>query len=159
MLPVLSACNQTDDVIDIFTGKTWKLTSIFYDKGNKDDVCMDYWANDAAYQASVKLLNTSGNFTINFTGAEMDGDVTGTYSGRSAGSAISGQWQANGKNNYFNISNATGGSGGDVLGQAYIDGLANADKYDGDTNGNLRIYFKDKAGTRRFLLFHINTDK
>ena len=25
-LPVLSACDQEDDVIDIFTGKTWYMT-------------------------------------------------------------------------------------------------------------------------------------
>ena len=27
-LPVLSACDQEDDVIDIFTGKTWYMTYI-----------------------------------------------------------------------------------------------------------------------------------
>ena len=30
-LPVLSACDQEDDVIDIFTGKTWYMTYIAVD--------------------------------------------------------------------------------------------------------------------------------
>lgn len=34
-VPVLSACEQEDDVIDIFTGKTWYMTYIAVEGQNK----------------------------------------------------------------------------------------------------------------------------
>ena len=36
-VPVLSACDQEDDVIDIFTGKTWYMTYIAVE-GQKQNV-------------------------------------------------------------------------------------------------------------------------
>ena len=39
-LPVLSACDQEDDVIDIFTGKTWYMTYIAVEGQNK---MYDFW--------------------------------------------------------------------------------------------------------------------
>ena len=65
LLPALSACNHTDDVIDIFTGKTWTLTGIFYDQGS-NDWCMDYWNNEEAWETSSKLLSKAGHFTLPF---------------------------------------------------------------------------------------------
>lgn len=156
LLPILSACNQTDDVIEIFTGKKWKLTGIYYDKGSKPDACMDYWSNNEAWEASNKLFEKEGTFIITFSGVE-DGDIgLGEYNGYATSSSIKGSWQADGKNNSFNVSGqANPGSNEDILGKAYINALINADKYEGDTS-NLRIYFEDKnKKDRRYLMFHV----
>lgn len=156
LLPVLSACNQTDDVIEIFTGKTWKLTGIYYDNKSKPEPCLDYWNNDEAWKTSNKLLNKAGNFTIRFTGIENGNRGEGEYEGYATNSGIKGKWVANGDNNAFQITEQ-GGPGGseDVLAKAFINGLINANKYGGDTN-NLRIYFEDKGkNDRRYLMFHV----
>ena len=55
-LPLFSGCNQEVDVLDIFTGKTWKLTGIFHDKGINPSLCTDYWNSDAAKEASDELF-------------------------------------------------------------------------------------------------------
>lgn len=157
ILPFLSGCNDSDDVLSIFTQGKWKLTSIFYDKGSKKQVCEDYWGNEASKEASMDLLDQKANFTITFNGAELDDGVQGSYTGRAAGSNISGEWFAEGKHNAFNVYNQSAPDNKeDVLGKAFINALRNAYKYDGDTNGNLRIYFEDKdRKDKRFLLLHI----
>lgn len=156
LLPVFSACNQSDDVIEIFTGKTWKLTNIFDSKGH---VCIDEYfltVSPDVKQESFKKWNQKGNLTINFTGVEVDDGITGTYNGRAINSTISGNWQADGKNNsFFTSGQAEPGSGEDILGKVYIKALINAYKYQGDTAGNLTIYFEDKERKdKRYLLFH-----
>lgn len=157
LLPVLSACDQTDDVIEIFTGKTWKLTGIFYDKG-RNNLCKDYWNDnqdemDASYNLSKK---NSTYCTINFTGI-ANGDLgQGGYEGYATNSGIKGKWVADGKNNSFQITEQRNPDNSeDVLGKAFINGLIKAYKYEGDIN-NLRIYFEDKdKKDRRFLMFHV----
>lgn len=156
LLPMLSACNQEDDVIEIFTGKTWRLNFIIDSKG---DNCTDsYFTNvtDAIWKASMDKLSEGRNFTINFSGAEIDGDVIGTCDGWATTTAISGNWQANGKNNSFKITGQDGpGDNEDLLGKVFINALINAYKYEGDTAGNLTIYFEDKnlKAKRALVLF------
>jgi hypothetical protein len=151
LLPALGACNQTDDVIKIFTGKTWKLTNV-NDGGG--DCTREYFSNEAQWEESMKLLSDKGNFVITFTGAEVNGEVIGTYLGRAARTAISGKWKANGENNAFSISEqAEPSNSEDVLGRVFIRALINAYKYEGDTAGNLTIYFKE-SGTEKYLLLY-----
>lgn len=159
LLPILSACNQSDDVIEIFTKNKWKLTGVFYDKGNKGndpEWCMDYWNdNQAAWEASNKIFKKDDTFIIVFSGVEDGDEVIGSYNGYAANSSIKGNWKANGKNNSFSTSGqAAPGGNEDILGKAYINALINADKYEGDVN-NLRIYFEDpQKKDRRYLMFH-----
>ena len=86
-----------------------------------------------------------------------DGDLgMGEYSGYATSSGIKGKWEANGKNNKFTIYNqANPNNNEDKLAKAFINGLINAYKYEGDTY-NLRIYFEDKERKdKRFLMFHV----
>ena len=155
LLPVLGACSQTDDVIKIFTGKSWKLTNI-NDSGG-EDCTRGYFSNEAQWEESMKLLSEKGNFVITFTGAEVDGEVIGAYNGRTARAAISGKWKANGKNNAFEISGqAAPGNSEDVLGKVFVHALINAYKYEGDTAGNLTIYFKENRADKYLLLYANN---
>jgi hypothetical protein len=154
VLPALGACNQTDDVIKIFTGKTWKLNTINDSKGN---CTREYFSSSAQWDASMKLLSEEGNFVITFTGAEIDGEVIGAYGGRAAGAAISGKWKANGENNAFTISEqADPGDNGEVLSRVFIRALINAYKYEGDTAGNLTIYFKEGIADKYLLLYNVH---
>lgn len=149
-LLLLGGCSKSDDVLDIFTQGTWKLTNIFDKPGNPHD----YWPSEEAHKASMALLEQPANFTITFTGAPMEDAIEGTYNGRSAKTGISGKWTANGKNNHFEtIGQADPSPNEDVFGKAYINGLRNAYKYEGDTSGNLIIYFKD-GDFVRFMMFH-----
>lgn len=163
LLFVTSACDQSDDVIAIFaTQGNWKLTSVFYDNGKGTDVCIDYWNNDIeseSYKASMEQLKVGANFVLSFSGAEVEHEGIGTYTGRASRNPISGSWTANGKTGALSITNqAAPASNEDILGKVFVNALINAYKYEGDTNGNLRIYFLDKerANNKRFLLFHIS---
>lgn len=152
IVPFLQACDNTDDVAGIFTGKTWKMTGIYYKKHVEN--LYDFWnGNEAARAASVEKLNKSGNFIINFDGLEADGVISGSYSGRATSSNFSGGWRADGESNAFTSSNLSG-SDSDVLGQAFLNGIRAAYKYDGDYN-NLRLHYK-LGQEELFILFHVS---
>jgi hypothetical protein len=150
VLPALGACDQTDDVIAIFTGKTWKLNYV----GDRNGDCTRaYFSSPEQWEASMKLLSEKGNFTITFTGAEIDGTVVGAYGGRAAGQTFSGKWEANGKNNTFKTNQKDPDANEDLLGKVFINALKTAYRYEGDTNGNLTIHFKENNVSKYLLLY------
>lgn len=145
-LPFLSACNSTDDVGRIFTGKTWKLTGIWEEK--KPEM-VNLWSDEAQQNASMKLLEGKENFTVTFDGAEDKDLITGNFNGRGASSTFEGKWRANGESNEFSTSNfRQTGSESDILAKVYIEGLKSATRYSGDEN-NLYLYFTYENKTIR----------
>lgn len=152
-LPMLSACDQSDDVIDIFTGKTWKLTNIFDADGR---VCIeDYFVGVSSTIRENAMDNWAkeGNMVIQFISAvEVNGVVTGEYTGRAVRTTLSGKWETNGKTNAFSTNQGNPVAGEDILGTAFVNAWKNAYKYEGDTNGNLTIYFKEKNVDKYLLL-------
>jgi len=157
LLPTLSACDQTDDVLDIFTGKTWKLTNIFDSKGR---VCIDDYfigVSEKVKEESIKLWDKKDNFTLGFTGVEADGKAKGEYIGRGAHTTFSGKWEADGKSNAFSTNQGDPSGSEDLLAKVFINAIKNAYKYQGDTNGNLTIYFKEeKSNKDKYLLLYAN---
>ena len=62
LLPLLSGCDNEDDVIGIFTGKPWKLSRL----ANKDSNRQFYsglWKDEEAERKSRDFLKIEGNFT------------------------------------------------------------------------------------------------
>ena len=154
ILPILGGCNDEDDVIDIFTGKTWKLSFIASEGSYQQ---YNFWGDkgmnnqNPAYVSSMTALAQDGTFTLTFTGSDLVNNSTGgSFSGKAITANVSGTWKADGATNSLNISvegNPTEKS--DVLGAAFISGLRNATKYQGDKN-NLFIYYEE--GQRTFFL-------
>ena len=127
-LPVLSACDQEDDVIDIFTGKTWYMTYIAVEGQNK---MYDFWQNDQdAREKSFKTI-TGDNYTLVFEGANVNDVAIGTFSGKATSASVNGDWSANGDNRELKITIKNGGGtdGDKYLGKAFMDGLKSAFKY------------------------------
>lgn len=148
-LPFLSGCNDDDDVLGIFTDHTWRLTNIF-EKGKPENPYTGFW-NESEYEAYVKALNKSDNFTINFEGIEKSGVASGAFSGYATNSDVSGEWHAEASSNKMGI-DVKRSSNKDAAGREFIEGLKNAHSYDGDYH-NLRIHYK-KNGREFYLLFH-----
>lgn len=146
---MLSGCNEKDDVVSIFTDKTWKLTYIGV-KGTYGKM-FDFWNGDtAANENSIrKLQNNKEYFTVSFNGSEANGVISGAFSGQATSAEISGSWSADGSKRTFSTGNIRAGNDQDVLGRAFINGLRNAQSYSGDTE-NLYIYYKD--GQQEFFL-------
>ena len=88
MLLGFSACNNEDDVMDIFNDKTWKLSRITTEKG-KEQFYQGLWSNEAEEKASRELLKITENFTLNFNCADVNGEVTGTVSAHAVKANIS----------------------------------------------------------------------
>lgn len=147
---VANSCNDEDDVIDIFTGKTWYMTYIAADGQNR---MFDFWqGNEEARIKSIATLQ-GDNYTLRFLGTELANTVGGTFEGRATSASVGGDWNANGKSRDLRIMIKNGG-GTDrdpYLGTAFMHGLKNAIRYGGD-NKNLYIYYKDGAGTK-FMSF------
>ena len=148
LLPLLSSCDNEDDVIGIFTGKTWKLSRLT----NKDSNRQFYsglWQDEKAERKSREALKTEGNFTLNFEGTELDGELMGTsVNGQGINSSVNGTWSADGKSQSLNFNLKISGSAeSDALAKAFIAGLQNVYKYEGDAN-SLTLYFKDGPTTR-----------
>lgn len=154
LLPLLSACDEGDDVAQIFTGKTWKLTYIALEGQHKQ---FDFWNNDAeAQRRSMQLLEGEANFTLTFYGGDEKSEGAGEFDGVGANQQFSGRWNADGVSRELHISNisATAGSSEtDILARAFVNGLPNATSYSGDDQ-NLFIYYTD-GQTTKCMAFHI----
>lgn len=141
-LPLLCGCNNEDDVTEIFTGKLWKLSKI---SAEGSHLQINYWGADAegaAFQKSMALLKSGDNFTISFTGGEINNTVGGTFSGKGVTTTFNGKWLANGESHKLSMDTNLNGNETDVLAKAFINGLQNVIRYEGDAN-NLFIYFSD----------------
>ena len=150
LLPLLGGCDNGDDVIEVFTGKTWKLNVISLD-GQGD--WFDFWNGDSqARQASMNLRgsNSSATFTITFNGSDT-GEVTGgDFRAQGVNRSFSGTWSADGSSHTLSLTNVngTGNSETDVLARAFETGLRNTVRYSGDSQ-NLYIYYEDGETTKR----------
>lgn len=158
LLPSLSGCNNEDDVIGIFTGKTWKLTFIAAEGTRKQ---FNFWGEagmnpgNKAYTNSMDALSNDETFRLNFEGTDLNGTTGGSFNGRGITSSVSGFWNANGESHELKIKLDSKSSEKDVLAKAFITGLENAFKYDGDEK-NLYIYYKE-GQTTKFMAFHLFT--
>lgn len=151
MLPVFSGCNNEDDVVDIFTGRTWKLTFIAAEGSTKQ---FDFWnGNETARKSSMDALALKSTFILNFVGSDLSEFTGGQFTGQGIKAAITGDWKANGETNKLTVSGMrTTQSETDALAKAFITGLQNAIRYEGDNN-NLYIYYKE-GQTTKFLALH-----
>lgn len=150
LFPLLSGCNDSDDIAKIFLGKTWKLRDII--EGKKSS---DYWDGDKeAEAASRELMEQENNCTLKFSGTITGNTINkGTISGKAINNSFSGTWDVDGESRAFSTADITPSTDSDVLGQAFLYGLSHATSYSGDES-NLYIYFKE-GGKSKFLLLHI----
>lgn len=143
-LPLLSGCNDEDDVVNIFVGKTWKLSYIAAEGSNKQ---FDFWnGNEAAREKSLKALGETGNYVLNFVGSDMTNTTGGAFTGKAISALVDGKWTADGKTNTLKLSTKITGTESDLLAKAFLSGLQNAVSYKGDIN-NLFIYYKQGQTT------------
>jgi hypothetical protein len=139
-LSSLTACSSSDDVVAIFTGKKWKLSYIAAEGTTRR---YDFWQGDKeAEQNSMKLLGIENNFTLQFNGADMGSYIGGGFSARGVGSQPEGNWSADGNARTLTMQTTIKGSESDVFAKAFLTGLQNAFRYEGDTR-NLFIYYHD----------------
>lgn len=155
VLPFVSACDRSDDVIGIFTGKPWKLTYISK-AGSKKPALYDFWDNASSYQQAIKEMNKDGAYTIAFSGEETDDIAKGVFDGKLYALDYKGNWSADGKSNEFHASNVTGVAKA-LLDGYYMEGIKNATRYEGNYD-NLYLYYtyKDKSNKEieLCLVFH-----
>lgn len=152
LLPLLAGCNESDDVAEIFTGKTWKLTYIALDGQHQ---WFDFWdGNEDANQRSLKELEKGATFTVTFHGSDTEEIVGGEFEAQAINCHLTGYWNADGHSRDLHLTNVrTTGSDSDVLARAFATGLRNAIRYSGDSQ-NLYIYYED-GQTTKYMAFHI----
>ena len=147
LLPIVSGCNNEDDVIEIFTKNTWKLSRLTT-KDSSARFLPNLWNNDKDYEASMNALSQGSNFTINFAGTELNGEIMGTtLDGKGIKATFTGTWSVDGKANTLGIALKVSGSETDPLAKEFINGLQKVYKYEGDSN-SLTLYFKDGEITK-----------
>jgi hypothetical protein len=149
------SCGTTDDVVGIFTGKTWKLTVITAEDSDKQYPFWDGGVSGPAFEKSMDLLAKAGNFTITFTGAALEEGITsGAFSGRGVATSFSGKWRVDDASRTLQMGvDPPVGTESDVFAKAFITGLLNAKRYEGDFN-NLYIYYKEENKPAMCLWFH-----
>ena len=151
LLPLLGGCDEEDDVLEIFTGKTWKLTYIALEGQHQ---MFDFWNDDAAAKRSMELLEQGSTFTIEFNGGETADYVGGEFEALAVNRSITGNWAANGASRDLRMTDLhTAGNDTDLLARAFLTGLENAIRYSGDSQ-NLYIYYED-GQTTKYMAFHI----
>lgn len=153
LLPVLCGCNDSDDVMKIFTGKTWKLTYITKKNDHKP---FDFWENpETTRKAQQYIESTAGAFTVTFQGISKENSVKGTLAGQLKLKNLSGNWYADGESQAFSTSQLSGSEKDEYgIANKFMDGLSKAKSYSGNTD-NLYLYYKDDAGRDLCLVFHV----
>lgn len=147
LLPLCMGCNNEDDIIEIFTGKTWKLSRLTI-KDSSERFHADIWDSDAAYKSSLNALEQKGTFTLTFEGSEVGGEITGTnLSGKGIKATISGTWSVDGKKKTLRFSIKAVPSETDPLAKAFLAGLEKVESYDGDVH-SLTLFYNDGQTTK-----------
>ena len=144
MLLGLGACNNEDDVMEIFNNKTWKLVRIATEKG-KEQFYQGLWSNESKEEIDRELntFGAEGNYTLNFNCAEVNGEVTGTVNVHAVNSSINDAvLKIDGKEHTIIIKGKVIGTESDKLAKVFINGIQNVFKYEGDIH-NITLYFKD----------------
>ena len=152
LLPLLGACDEGDDVNEIFASGTWKLTNITTEKSNQ---MIDLWgADEAARQRSLNLMNQPGTFTLTFYEGEGDGQASGEFDVTSSNRHGTGRWTAEGSSRALRLSTLqlTGAGETDIVAKTFLNGLQNATRYSGDSNF-LYIYYEEEGQPVRRLWF------
>lgn len=86
---------------------------------------------------------------MNFEGSDVNGELMGTtVTGHGIHSNADGTWKADGKSQSLSLNVKINGSESDPLGKAFIAGLQNVYKYEGDANSLTLYFFKDGETTR-----------
>ena len=125
---------------DVIEGKTWKLSYIAL---QGTDTQYNFWDNHEDYNKSIYALSQADNFTVSFTGKGWANNTNkGDFTGKAINSIINGTWVANeitenisiSLNNYPTIET-------DILAKAFITGLSNMFKFEGDGN-ILKLHFE-----------------
>lgn len=138
---LLTNCNTEDDVMEIFIGKTWKLTYISTENSHTQ---YNFWNNDQESEQSFNALKQSDTFIVTFEGTDLNGITGGTFKANGINASIHGQWNANGESHEMRTSETQiSRTETDKLAQAFITGFQNVIRYDGDSS-NLYIYYEDK---------------
>ena len=147
------SCNNNDDVESIFTDKRWNLSFIASEGSYKQ---YNFWGGEMngsniKFANSMNALKNTGNFFVEFTGTINNRTISGTFSGKGISGVINGKWTAHSETREMSTSGTSvSNSESDVLAAAFIQGLNNAIRYEGDEN-NLFIYYKDKDGSVKFM--------
>lgn len=151
---LVSSCNNEDDVVEIFTGKTWKMSRLTDHGKNPPQFYQGIWQTDAEKNRSMELLNLEGNFEVVFEGSEVDGEVNGTQVRiQGVRSTATGTWQANGKDNTLQIQfQKITGTETDPLAKAFMAAMRKVFKYEGDIN-QLTLYYEENNHITRKIGF------
>lgn len=149
------SCNDEDDVIDIFTGKTWKMSRLTENSKNPPQFYDGIWNSEKDRLKSLEYLNRDGNFTVIFEGSEINGEVDGTsVIVHGINSTLKGTWKANGKDNSIKLYlKKSEGSESDPLAKAFMAAMQQVFQYEGDINQLTLYYQQDKNITRKIGFF------
>lgn len=152
-LPLLAACDEGDDVNEIFASGTWKLTNITTEKSNQ---MIDLWgADETARQKSLNLMNQAGTFTLTFHAGEgEESQISGELDVTGANRHGTGRWTADGTAHTLRLTdlNLNGAAETDIVAKTFTNGLQNATRYNGDSNF-LYIYYEEEGQPVRRLWF------
>ena len=130
-LPLLNGCDEEDDVVEIFTGKVWKLNRLNIE-GNSGQF-LALWNTEQAYNQSMTALRTEGNYTIEFTAPDAN-VAGGDFTARGIRATVTGQWNADGKSHTISITAAkVSGNETDPLAKEFVSGLQKLSSYEGDS--------------------------
>lgn len=141
------ACNDEDNVMEIFNGKTWKLSRLTTED-SKRQFYEGLWISGKEEEASRDALKNKEYFTLNFNLAQVNQETTGTAEVQGIGASINdASVTINGKTHALAISGKMNGSETDKLARAFINGLLTVFKYEGDSK-SLTLYFKDGNTTK-----------
>ena len=131
-LPLMTGCNNEDDINEIFISGTWNVGN-FYIGGNWSKYDNDGARPKYTKEEDIKTLNA---LTVNFL-------EDGTLQGQIATGTFSGKWSANGDGRTVSITNLKTNGTPSGKSKEFIEALKNAAYYKGDSK-YLKLAPQDK---------------
>lgn len=147
VLTLASSCENDEEFVRILTGKTWKMSRLT-ENGSSSQFYLT-WDTEEEYETSMSYFTVSSYYVITFEGVEYDGELVGNeVTLRGVNRSATGTWTASGENHAMSLDLTFSGAGDetDPLAIAFINGIQNVYRYEGDEN-NLNLFFKDDGET------------
>jgi hypothetical protein len=103
ILPLLMACDKSDDITDIFVGKTWQLNYIASGSVGKTW----YKFTDVTDENFQEYSSRTKTFNLVFSGAQNGDVITGNLNGNGS-MTLTGTWTANGDSRVLTTKDVNG---------------------------------------------------
>ncbi|MBQ8672974.1 MAG: DUF4847 family protein [Bacteroides sp.] len=146
LIPLFTACNDEDDVEEIFMNKVWKMSRLTAE-GNTGQFPAGFWSDQASYNNSMTAFSREDTYTIEFKAGSGGSTSGGTFTAQAVKATLTGDWTVDGKNGLLTLNvKKQSTTESDILAKKFIEGLKKISRYEGSSK-QITLFFEEGQAT------------